>query len=235
MLKADLKKVLILFCLFCLSESAIAKLPTLFKKTTKSNITKSKTPEKKISIEKPVNNQEEKKKEADNLNMEALTLEDENNFIKAQENFNKAYLIYKELNDKKAMANTLMYLTKNYEKQNKLLEALKKAQTALALYNELNDKYGQALAITEIGSIYTKHSQEMLKKAIKFHEKAMELSDELKDDYGKAQILSNLGDTYFALGDKKQALDFYTKSYNSFNSLNASLKAKELKEKIDSF
>jgi CHAT domain-containing protein/tetratricopeptide (TPR) repeat protein len=91
-----------------------------------------------------------------------------------------------------------------------LIAARKKLEQALVLWRKLGDKSGQAITLSNIGSVYDSLGDKQ--QALKFLNQSLPLAIEVRDRFGQAGTLNNIGGVYDSLGDKQQALKFYNQS-----------------------
>ncbi|MBQ1026649.1 tetratricopeptide repeat protein [Micromonospora sp. C95] len=85
--------------------------------------------------------------------------------------------------------------------------ALDSYERALHLYREADDRAGEAVTLTNIGSVYDGLGD--WQQALTYYQQALPTLQEVGDRANEAATLTNIGAVYHALGDWQQALTYH--------------------------
>ncbi|HEV7643515.1 MAG TPA: tetratricopeptide repeat protein [Pyrinomonadaceae bacterium] len=88
--------------------------------------------------------------------------------------------------------------------------AIKKYEEALPLYRSAGDKDGAAIALNNIGKVYSDLGEQQ--QALKVYNEALLLHRAVGDKHSEAFTLNNIGLVYYVLGERQRALKFYNES-----------------------
>jgi tetratricopeptide (TPR) repeat protein len=124
---------------------------------------------------------------------------------------------YKEIKDKKGMAQSLGHIAMALESKRKYDDALKKFEKSKQLYDETGDTQAAAFTLIEMGKIRQKRAK--YDDALTDFEKALALAEKGGNPGAIAESLHNIGQVHEAKGELDTALKDYQR-------------ARELREKI---
>jgi tetratricopeptide (TPR) repeat protein len=125
--------------------------------------------------------------------------------------------LYRELDDKRGIANSLTGLANAIFEQGDNQRGMQLLEESLALRRELQDKWGIALSLNNLGTIaYQGRDYE---RARVFYEESLILRQELEDKQGLAISLTNLGAIAYLQGDYERAKSLTAESLTTFQSL----------------
>ncbi len=149
-------------------------------------------------------------------------------FDLADEYFNKAYLLFKKMNDEAEMSNQLNNLGLVYFSWGKYNLAIEFLSRTLKYDLERGDSSALATSYNNIGKVY--ESWGYFDIAIEHYLKSMEYLDET-DEARRSIRLSNIGTSYFEKGDFNKALSYLEQALDIDQQLqNASKMAIRLNE-----
>jgi len=92
----------------------------------------------------------------------------------------------------------------------------RKLRESLEIFRALGDRHGEALALMNLGNVYTQQGR--WEEAIANYEKALEIF-RVGDRHGEAQTLANLGSVYRLQGRWEEAIANYEKALETFRAL----------------
>lgn len=128
-----------------------------------------------------------------------------NNLAEANKSYQKAKLIYDELND-------FVGISEIYKSFGNLQFTSSKFDSAEYFYNkaigikkDINDDYGLSTIYTNIGSVYAYTGR--YKDAIDILKESLELCEKVANHLGKAMTLNNLADIYYKEGLFEKAME----------------------------
>jgi len=142
----------------------------------------------------------------------------EANYGRAKEYYNKAFELFKNLNDSVGMSSSSNYIGMMYANQGIYPEALKYYYTSLHLNEGMNDKSAIAISYNNIGNI-----NDLLgnyDEALSFHFRSLKLKEEMKNQSGIANTLNNIGEIYKKEAKYDEAMDYYSRSLKLKKELN---------------
>lgn len=96
-------------------------------------------------------------------------------------------------------------------------EALRYFNQELAIYKEIKDLKGEAISLTNIGTVYLHQSSYDL--AMKYFADALPIHREVKNLGGEASTLNNIGAVYQAKGEYGLALKYFEDAATDFKAL----------------
>jgi tetratricopeptide (TPR) repeat protein len=144
-------------------------------------------------------------------------------YQEAQESFQKALELYRQMGDRKSEADTLANLAFVYGHLNQHQKALELHRQALSIVQKMNDKnqeleLQQAIIFMGIGDSYKALDQEQ--QAIEAYQQALLLLNQNEDLLSqflyffnvKARILRNLGEIYVANNQPTEAIQYLEQS-----------------------
>ncbi|MEO8086632.1 MAG: tetratricopeptide repeat protein [Bacteroidota bacterium] len=141
--------------------------------------------------------------------------------------------VFREINDKKNLANTLMNIGNVWGAKNDQKKNLQLQLDAKKIREEINDKKGLSLSYTNIGTIYLNRSE--YAAALEYDKKALALSKELNDQYGMAYAYQNTGLAFQSLGKSDSAYISFRQAVAQFESLKDRNGIFETNKKLASF
>jgi predicted ATPase len=129
----------------------------------------------------------------------------------------RSLVLYRELDDKRGIANSLTGLANAVFEQDNNQRGVQLLEESLALRRELQDKWGIALSLNNLGTIAYKEGD--YERARVFYEESLILRQELEDKQGLAISLNNLGALAYLQGDYERAKSLTAESLTTFQSL----------------
>ncbi len=136
---------------------------------------------------------------ASSLNNFGFLYNQQGNYIKAYEYFNKALNIQKANNDKKGLAASLANFGYLLRQQGDIAKALEYYHNALKIQLEIADKSGMATSYNNIAFVF--ENQGEYSKALEYYNKALKIYLAINDKDGIAICYGNIGYNYEAYGD----------------------------------
>jgi class 3 adenylate cyclase/Tfp pilus assembly protein PilF len=146
-----------------------------------------------------------------------VLFEEQGNFPKALEHYNRALAIDEEIGNKEGMAMSLNNIGNIYNTHNNSVRALEYYKKALAIDEELGIKQGIAVELGNIGSIY--QEQGKTAEALEYQQRALKINEEIGDMYGVGSSMRSIGDLYQQLENYPLALENYEKSIAIFEEV----------------
>lgn len=128
----------------------------------------------------------------------------------AREYYEKALIIYREVQDYYGEGITLNNLGKVYFDLGQSKHALAFYEQALEISRRIEDRRGQGVALNNLGEIYSLLRE--LDRARQYYMHALSISKEIGDRYGEGVSLNNLGQIYQALGQREEARQFFERA-----------------------
>jgi tetratricopeptide (TPR) repeat protein len=147
---------------------------------------------------------------ANSYNKLGLLYYDNMDSVNTKRSYNKAMLLYKELNDQQGIAFIYGKLGYLHEKKQRYDSAFIYQKKALAIYTNLKDKKGIAKIHENLGSIYEDLAKYAL--AMPYFQSALSNYMEAGEKVQVIEVTNNIGDIYRKTGDYKRALKQSTKA-----------------------
>jgi len=119
------------------------------------------------------------------------------------EDLQKAFLLFKHLNDKNFMSITMRNIGNIYFSLNQFERALHQYNHALDIALQIDDKQNIAYIYNHIGKL--KQKQGFYEEALVLHSKAYDVLDGLNDEVGIAGTLTHFGEAYFNMANYKES------------------------------
>jgi len=141
-----------------------------------------------------------------------------NNYERAIGNFQKALLIFEELQDLEKIANTNNFIGFCYINLYAEDKAIEYYLKSLKVYKALNDEIGIAMNYTDIGNLYYDH--ENFDSSKKYYQDALSIYEKLNDTAGIASSYLNLGNVYSDEGEIDFGIDYFKQSIILYEELN---------------
>jgi tetratricopeptide (TPR) repeat protein len=138
-------------------------------------------------------------------------------YKKAITEFEQALQLFKEINDRKKIAEVLGDLAKPHCYLSDYPKALNCLKQSLKIKRELKDKSGEAHCFIGLGIIYYNLSD--YANSLDNYLKALHVYTEIGDQYGIASSLGNSGLVYEEIGDYTKALDCLLKELKMLESM----------------
>jgi tetratricopeptide (TPR) repeat protein len=139
---------------------------------------------------------------------EATNLEQEQQ--QAIEAFEQAIELYRELNNRSALADILNNFGNFLNWRFRYKDAIVFHQQSLELQRDIEDRTGESISLGNLGNDYS--SLGKYQRAIDFFQQSLEIQRDVGDRQRESMSLSNLGNTYQFLGQYQRASDFYQQS-----------------------
>jgi len=136
-------------------------------------------------------------------------------------NFDKAFKVYKAINNKKGQATTLFKIGWVHKRKGEIEPALKADLEALKLMEGIDDKLGIAGAYSRIAEDL--NNQGRHPEALEYALKTIKLCKENKLESELAYAYTSAGDSNMAMGDFKTSYDYYDKALTLAKSLKFSI------------
>jgi len=171
-----------------------------------------------FAIQPSIPDRDSHKAQADQLFRRGMEQYQKGQLEAAIGSWQKALLIYQQLQDRQREGATLKNLGATYitlENYNKAIEFL---QLFLSIVRLTGDRSSEVEALANLGIAYEELGD--YNQAIDSHQQALALIRELKNRQGEGQILGNLGNAYEALGDYDKAIASYQQSLTIAREIN---------------
>ena len=150
---------------------------------------------------------------ADRLSQEAKQLRGQEipeSLRGAIDKLEEALLIYRELGDREAEADTLSWIGIIYNDLGEKQEALSYFEGALPLTRQAGNVLGEARTFQWIGVVYNDLGEKQ--QALSYFKRALPLTRQSGDIVQEARTLYNIGLVYSSLGDKQEALSYFNQA-----------------------
>lgn len=121
----------------------------------------------------------------------------------------KALRLWKELNNKREIADGNTNVGAIHYRKGELEKALEFYKEALSITEEMGYKWGIAQACRNIGLVYRVQGER--NRALSYYERCLSISEEIGNKSGIAAVYFNMGHIYLS-GDLDTALEYYQKS-----------------------
>lgn len=133
------------------------------------------------------------------------------NYRQAQEYYEQALQIYRELDDKEGIGAILNNSGLLYEIQGDQAKALKRYNEASVIFSQLeNSRDKLAISISNIGNTY--YTLGRFDKALDYLSQALKISEDMSDSLGMAPSYNNIGNIYLSLNEFNSAIQYYFKA-----------------------
>jgi len=137
------------------------------------------------------------------------------NFVKSSDQLESARSVFQSYRRGEAKVHLfLCYITGSIGETEKAFAEL---STARDLYGSINDKTGEALALTALGTWYSRKGEES--RAIEVYLKALETFHAAGDRLSEAVALNALGQSHQTLNEHPIAINFYQKALKLFQEV----------------
>lgn len=150
----------------------------------------------------------QRKKAALDLAQKGMALLNKGNLEQAEETFNSALQVFKELEDRESQAMIYMQLGIEYYRRRQLDQAETLLNRSLVLHEETDNKPEMALNYGVLGTVHFDRKE--LDQAELLFRKALEIDTNLDNQSGMARGYRSLADVFKEQGKKEQAKDAYT-------------------------
>ncbi len=137
--------------------------------------------------------------------------------------FERAFLLYGEINDKKGQSAILNNVGNLYRIQGNYPRAIENYQKSLKIDEERRDTNGVAISMVNIGLIYK--NQEDWEKAMNYYSQALEIFQTRKNEFGIGVVKNNIGEVLESSGRPEQSLSYYYEAIATLNKINAFCRA----------
>lgn len=142
-----------------------------------------------------------------------------NNYLKAFEFYEKALILFKQINDSGRIGENLFRKGMIYIYLGKFEKALEMYNEALPFFEKTGDLTGQGNMYKGIGDVYL--NKEEHEKALNMYNKAIKFFQESNETLRIGEIFVQIGQIYYRLGDCSKALSMYGKALSAFKKINA--------------
>lgn len=143
---------------------------------------------------------------------EAIRYENEREYTKAAEYFQKALSIYADLGDEKGRGNILNLLGYTYWESSNYPKALEYFHQAIRINTQLDNERVMASNFGGLGLVYNIMSD--YTKALTFHQESLKIWERLNDKSGIGYNLVCIGRIYTNLSDYNKSIEFYNSALN---------------------
>jgi tetratricopeptide (TPR) repeat protein len=147
---------------------------------------------------------------ADALRHLGIIRQEQGRYDEAVKMFKESLKIFKELGDKKGIADNIYEVGNVYFWKGRYDEAIKSYNESLKIFKELGDKNGIALALAQMGMIH--EEQGRYDEAVKMFKESLKISKELGNKKEIAINLHELGNVYYLKGRYDEAIKSYNES-----------------------
>lgn len=134
---------------------------------------------------------------------------EQNNYYLALENYEIAFKIYQEINDKPSVSKAYNNIGVVYKSMLNYPKAITFLQKAFAIQQEIGEQ-NAAVTVTNIGAIYFEQGKN--KEAFHYYNKANELFKKTDNKRGLALLYNYYGDYYVKMNNNEVAKTFYEKA-----------------------
>jgi len=140
--------------------------------------------------------------------------------VEALENWQLSYEIFERVGDKVGMANMLNNMGAIYFNEGDNAKALENYLLSLNLAEESKDTLRIATAMINVGAVYMAKS-DTYDLALQYYMKAIVLTELLDDKESYGSVCVNIGDIYLNQGKDTLALEYFEKSLEAVEGLEA--------------
>jgi adenylate cyclase len=141
-------------------------------------------------------------------------------WVEALENWQLSYEIFERVGDKVGMANMLNNMGAIYFNEGDNAKALENYLLSLNLAEESKDTLRIATAMINVGAVYMAKS-DTYDLALQYYMKAIVLTELLDDKESYGSVCVNIGDIYLNQGKDTLALEYFEKSLEAVEGLEA--------------
>lgn len=141
------------------------------------------------------------------LNNMGLALMSLGSWMEAEQAFERALSIFRQLNEQVEIARALNNLGRLYRERGESEKALNQLQEALERFRKLGDEYGQASVLNTLGALNRQRGE--WEDARQCYEASLQLCWKVSDHVGIAHALNNMGELHRTVGNFDEALKFY--------------------------
>ncbi|MBV6622726.1 MAG: CHAT domain-containing protein [Rivularia sp. (in: Bacteria)] len=147
-----------------------------------------------------------KKAEANRLLLQGLEQLNTSQFEAALQSFEKARIIYREINLRQGEGNALGNIGLTYFYRGDYRKAIDYFEQDLAIAREIKDPQGEGEALGNIGIAYLQLGD--YRKAIEYQQQHLAIARKIKDRQGEGNALGNIGNAYIKLGEYTKGIDY---------------------------
>lgn len=133
--------------------------------------------------------------------------------------FEKAYLLYGEVDNKVGQSAVLNNVGNLYRIQGNYPKAIENYQKSLKIDEQLGDQNGVGISMVNIGLIYK--NQEDWEKSLQYYQDALKIFRQNSNDFGVGVVLNNLGEVYIGQKEFDKALEVYQDAIVTMEGINA--------------
>jgi tetratricopeptide (TPR) repeat protein len=133
--------------------------------------------------------------------------------------YDKAFTLFKQINDKAGQATSLQYTARLYENESDYRRALEKYSAALALWREVPDRRGEGYTTSNIGTMHLYLGD--LNLAYASFQQAGEIYREVGNPEGEGLCLQEIGNIYRQQGDIARGLEYLRQALGIFREVGA--------------
>lgn len=135
--------------------------------------------------------------------------------------YNKALVLYKQINDEAGQATTLQHIGRVYESQSDPNKALEYYSSALLLWREVRSRRGEAHNIERIGVMH--YFLGNLDLAFPYFQQAVEIYRELGYKGQEGFVYNHIANFYSQKGDIDKALEYFQKGISLLREAGSSV------------
>jgi class 3 adenylate cyclase/tetratricopeptide (TPR) repeat protein len=161
----------------------------------------------------------DKKGIASSLNNIGNIYQDQGNYSRALEYYQKSLAIKEEIADKNGIASSQNNIGIIYANQGNYASALEYFQRSLAIHKEIRDKREIAGSLNNIGNIYEEQGDYPC--ALEYNQKSLAIKEEIADKNGIASSLINIGLLYKVQNKNSLALDYCQRGLAIYEEIGA--------------
>lgn len=141
-------------------------------------------------------------------------------WVEALGQWQLSYEIFERIGDKVGMANMLNNMGAIFFNEGDNAKALENYLLSLKLAEESKDTVRIATAMINVGSVYSAKS-DTYDLALEYYKKTLELTKNLGDNELTGSVLVNIGDIYYSQNKDTLALEYFEKSLEAVEGLEA--------------
>lgn len=139
------------------------------------------------------------------------------NFLNAEENYQQAVNIYKQLDFQKDLAETYKKLSRSNYYNNQLSKSIDNTIKSLKIYENTNNKQGIIEGYSNLGTLYSASGN--YKKSLKYYFSILNQNNSVSENM-KIKLFHNIGTQYKRLNMADSALFYYGKSLKIAEKMN---------------
>ncbi len=131
-------------------------------------------------------------------------------YQKADDSYQKACTLFKEINDQSNEANSLISLGNVQKAFGNYSEAIELYEQSRTIKQRINDQNQLEVLLGNLGNAYNSLGQ--YGQAIELYQQSLEITRKIGDRSGEAASLNGLGSAYYSLGQYQQAIELHQQS-----------------------